>query len=95
MPKLVRQGPIRLAILLQDLKFGGTQRQAIELARGLDPKRYRIEVWALMGGVDLLPQAEGKVSRWSGSDGAVMYGRRIFSGSGCGFVATRWIFCSS
>ena len=56
--KPVRQGPIRLAVLLQDLKFGGTQRQAIELARGLDPKRYRVELWVLMGGLDLLPAAE-------------------------------------
>ncbi|MEW6667954.1 MAG: glycosyltransferase family 4 protein [Thermodesulfobacteriota bacterium] len=52
--------PIRLAILLQDLKFGGTQRQALELARGLDPERYRIELWTLMGGLDLLPAAESQ-----------------------------------
>jgi glycosyltransferase involved in cell wall biosynthesis len=44
--------------LLQDLKFGGTQRQAIDLARGLNPKRYRVELWVLMGGDDLLPEAE-------------------------------------
>jgi glycosyltransferase involved in cell wall biosynthesis len=49
---------VRLVCLLQDLAFGGTQRQAIELARGLDPERYCVELWVLMGGEDLLPEAE-------------------------------------
>jgi glycosyltransferase involved in cell wall biosynthesis len=44
--------------LLQDLTFGGTQRQAIELARGLSPERFRAELWVLMGGDDLLAEAE-------------------------------------
>ncbi len=44
--------------LLQDLKFGGTQRQAIDLARGLNPGRYSVELWVLMGGDDLMPEAE-------------------------------------
>jgi glycosyltransferase involved in cell wall biosynthesis len=46
-----------LAFLLQDLNFGGTQRQALELARRLDPERFRVEVWLLTGGDDLLPLA--------------------------------------
>lgn len=50
-------GPARLVILLQDLKFGGSQTQALELARGLDPALFKVELWTLMGGQDLLPQA--------------------------------------
>jgi glycosyltransferase involved in cell wall biosynthesis len=49
---------IRVAFLLQDLKFGGTQRQAVQLAGGLDRARFRTELWVLMGGRDLLPEAE-------------------------------------
>ena len=49
---------IRVACLLQDLKFGGTQRQAVQLAGGLDRARFRTELWVLMGGRDLLPEAE-------------------------------------
>jgi len=49
--------PARLVFLLQDLKFGGTQRQALELARLLDPARFQVEVWLLAGGEDLAPEA--------------------------------------
>jgi glycosyltransferase involved in cell wall biosynthesis len=47
----------RLVFLLQDLKFGGTQRQALELARLLDPHRFEVEVWLLAAGDDLAPRA--------------------------------------
>jgi glycosyltransferase involved in cell wall biosynthesis len=49
--------PARLVFLLQDLKFGGTQRQVLELARRLDPARFRAEIWVLTGGGDLAPLA--------------------------------------
>ena len=49
--------PARLVFLLQDLKFGGTQRQALELARLLDPARFQVEVWLLAAGEDLAPLA--------------------------------------
>lgn len=49
--------PARLVFLLQDLKFGGTQRQVLELARRLDPARFRAEIWALAGSDDLVPLA--------------------------------------
>src|SRR5512141_1443710 len=49
--------PARVVFLLQDLKFGGTQRQALELARRLDPSRFRPEIWLLAAGDDLVPQA--------------------------------------
>jgi glycosyltransferase involved in cell wall biosynthesis len=49
--------PARLVFLLQDLKFGGTQRQALELARRLNPERFQVEVWVLAGGEDLVPMA--------------------------------------
>jgi glycosyltransferase involved in cell wall biosynthesis len=50
--------PARLVFLLQDLKFGGTQRQTLELARLLDPARFQVEVWLLAGGDDLVPLAQ-------------------------------------
>ena len=49
--------PARLVFLLQDLKFGGTQRQTLELARLLDPARFAVEVWLLAAGDDLAPLA--------------------------------------
>jgi glycosyltransferase involved in cell wall biosynthesis len=49
--------PARLVFLLQDLKFGGTQRQALELARLLDPARFQVEIWLLAAGDDLAPLA--------------------------------------
>jgi glycosyltransferase involved in cell wall biosynthesis len=49
--------PRRVVLLLQDLEFGGTQRQALELARRLDPARFRVEVWLLKAGDDLWPLA--------------------------------------
>ncbi len=49
--------PARLVFLLQDLKFGGTQRQALELARRLDPAEFHPEVWVLAAGDDLAPLA--------------------------------------
>lgn len=53
-----KNGPARVVLLLQDLYFGGTQRQALELARGLDPDRYRAEMWMLAAGRDFAPEAE-------------------------------------
>jgi len=47
----------RLVFLLQDLQFGGTQRQALELARLLDPARFQVEVWLLAAADDLAPLA--------------------------------------
>ena len=49
--------PARLVLLLQDLKFGGTQRQTLELARRLDPGRFQVEVWVMTAGDDLMPLA--------------------------------------
>jgi glycosyltransferase involved in cell wall biosynthesis len=49
--------PARLVFLLEDLEYGGTQRQALELARRLDPSRFRVELWVLRAGDDLLPLA--------------------------------------
>jgi glycosyltransferase involved in cell wall biosynthesis len=50
--------PARVVFLLQDLKFGGTQRQALDLARLLNPARFQVEIWLLAGGNDLVPLAE-------------------------------------
>jgi len=48
----------RVVLLLQDLKFGGTQRQALELARGLDRSLFAVELWVMQAGDDFVPFAE-------------------------------------
>ncbi len=51
-------GPrIKVAFVLQDLKYGGTQRQTLELVKGLDKSRFRAELWTLAQGEDLVPLA--------------------------------------
>ena len=50
--------PARVVFLLEDLSFGGTQRQALELARHLDRGRFRVELWVLRAGDDLAPLAQ-------------------------------------
>ncbi len=49
--------PARLVFLLEDLEYGGTQRQALELARRLDRSRFQVELWVLRKGDDLAPVA--------------------------------------
>ena len=58
--------PARVVFLLQDLKFGGTQRQTLELTRRLDPARFRPEIWLMAAGDDLVPpaQASGLPLTW-------------------------------
>jgi len=51
------QRPTRLVFLLQDLTFGGTQRQTLELARRLNPARFQPEIWVLAAGEHLTPLA--------------------------------------
>ena len=41
------------------MKFGGTQRQTLLLARLLDPARFQVEVWLLAAGDELAPLARG------------------------------------
>jgi len=58
--------PVRLVLLLQDLAFGGTQRQAVALAARLDRSRFAPECWMLMAGRDFAPAAAeaGVPLRW-------------------------------
>lgn len=49
--------PARLAFLLQDLTFGGTQTQTLELAGRLDGAKFQPEIWLLTAGDDLVPTA--------------------------------------
>jgi glycosyltransferase involved in cell wall biosynthesis len=64
MPEVSR--PARVVMLLQDLAFGGTQRQALELAKRLDRSRFAPEMWMLLDGRDFAPQAAaaGIALRW-------------------------------
>ncbi|MDR2605503.1 MAG: glycosyltransferase [Desulfovibrio sp.] len=53
-----RNGPVPLLLLLEDLEFGGTQRQALELASRLDKTRFApLLVTLRAGSGDLLPEA--------------------------------------
>lgn len=49
--------PARVVMLLQDLAFGGTQRQALELAARLDRTRFTPEFWMLTDVRDFAPHA--------------------------------------
>lgn len=50
--------PARVVMLLQDLAYGGTQRQALELAARLDRERFAPEFWMLTDVRDFAPAAE-------------------------------------
>ena len=50
--------PARVVMLLQDLAFGGTQRQALELAARLDRSRFAPELWMLSSPRDFAAKAE-------------------------------------
>jgi glycosyltransferase involved in cell wall biosynthesis len=50
--------PARVVMLLQDLAFGGTQRQALELGARLDRARFAPEFWMLADVRDFAPHAE-------------------------------------
>lgn len=52
------KNPIRIAVLLQDLEFGGTQRYAIHLLKHLSRDLFSPELWILRGGSDMVPAAE-------------------------------------
>lgn len=45
--------PIDVVFLTQDLCFGGTQRQTLELAKRLDRTRFTPRIWTLSGRTDL------------------------------------------
>ena len=55
--------PYRVAILVQDLEFGGTQRYAIQLLQHLNRQRFAAELWVLRGGFDMAPSARASASR--------------------------------
>lgn len=55
---LVRMMPLRLAVLVQDLEFGGTQRYAVNLLQHLDRDLFAAELWVCRRGYDMLPTAE-------------------------------------
>jgi glycosyltransferase involved in cell wall biosynthesis len=55
--------PIRIALLLQDLEFGGTQRYAINLVKHLNRDIFEPELWVLRGGDDMVPLVEATGTR--------------------------------
>ncbi|MDR1945575.1 MAG: glycosyltransferase [Desulfovibrio sp.] len=65
--------PVPLVFLLEDLDFGGTQRQTLELASRLDRRRFEPLLVTLHGGSgDLLPEAASRgLKHLSLTDGPV------------------------
>jgi len=55
---MARETPARVVFLLQDLEFGGTQRQALELGLRLDRSRFAPEFWMLADIRDFASRAE-------------------------------------
>jgi glycosyltransferase involved in cell wall biosynthesis len=78
--------PARLVFLLEDLEYGGTQRQALELARRLDRSRFQVELWVLRAGDDLAPVAQEwdlpvvwmARSGWVGPQSLLGLGKRLW-----------------
>jgi len=50
--------PSKIVMLLEDLEFGGTQRQTLELALNLDKRIFAPELWLMRAGEDLAPVSE-------------------------------------
>jgi len=50
--------PVKVVLLLQDLYYGGTQSQTLELAKRLDRRFFDVEIWSLIGGADFAPRAK-------------------------------------
>jgi glycosyltransferase involved in cell wall biosynthesis len=79
--------PARLVFLLEDLEYGGTQRQALELARRLDKSRFQVELWVLRKGDDLAPVAKEyglpvvwmARSGWVGPQSLLTLGKKLWT----------------
>lgn len=54
----MRGVPARVVLLLEELNFGGTQRQVLELGSHLDPSRFSVEIWLLTAGNDMASLAQ-------------------------------------
>ncbi len=50
--------PLHIALLLQDLEYGGTQRYAVNLLRHMDRDLFSPELWLLRGGDGMVPMAK-------------------------------------
>jgi len=48
-----RKRPLRVALVVSNLEFGGAQRQVVHLAQSLDPRRFETHVCSLSGYVPL------------------------------------------
>ena len=49
---------IRLVLVLQDLEFGGAQRQALRLAANLDKTFFAVELWIMRSGGGFVSEAQ-------------------------------------
>ena len=50
--------PIPLTFVLEELNFGGTQKQTLELARHVDRSLFAPRIWTLWNGKAMLPMAQ-------------------------------------
>jgi glycosyltransferase involved in cell wall biosynthesis len=86
-PRTPAGGPARVVFLLEDLLYGGTQRQALELARRVDRRRFAVELWVQRRGDDLAPVAREyglpvvwlSRSGWVGPQSLFDLGRRLWT----------------
>ena len=53
-----KSNPAIVVFLLEELNFGGTQRQTLELARRLDREKFHSEIWLLRSGTGLAALAQ-------------------------------------
>ncbi len=49
--------PAKVAFVLHKLSFYGVARQALQLARRMNPRKYRVEIWVMSGEDELAPLA--------------------------------------
>jgi glycosyltransferase involved in cell wall biosynthesis len=56
--------PRNVLLLISDLEFGGAQRQVVELANQMDPRRYRIHVCSLAEYVPLAERLRDREGRF-------------------------------
>jgi glycosyltransferase involved in cell wall biosynthesis len=52
-----RLAPARVVFLLHKLSFYGVARQALQLARRMNPENHRVEIWVMSGEDELAPLA--------------------------------------
>ena len=72
--------PLSIAFVMEDLCFGGTQRQLLELARRLDRKRFSPTMITLTGATDMDALAHEACGSWRELAMSYILGRSLWGG---------------